>query len=158
MQPVANIQAVFHIMPESSSDKSHFHYACIQAAQYYRQNQRVFIYVSSQDQAHEIDELLWAFDADSFVPHNLVGEGPKQGAMVEIGWQMPKGRRPILINLTNTVPNFVGQFSHLVDFVPNNEAEKVQARARWTACKQWGFNPSGLNVNSAQLSTLSTTS
>ena len=54
---------------------------------FYRQNQRVFIYTQDQQSAHDIDEMLWAFDPDSFVPHNLIGEGPKQGAAVEISWQ-----------------------------------------------------------------------
>jgi DNA polymerase III subunit chi len=148
----ANLEAIFHVMPKNSSEKSHFHYACVQAAQYYRQNQRVFIYTNDQQDAHDIDELLWAFDADSFVPHNLVGEGPKQGAMVEIGWQPPRGRRPILINLTSTVPHFAGQFSQIIDFVPNDEALKVQARERWTALKQWGITPSSSAVENVQTS------
>ena len=62
-------------------------------------------------QAEQIDEMLWAFDSDSFVPHNLVGEGPKQGAAVEISYQAPQGRRPCLINLTSTVPDFAQSIS-----------------------------------------------
>jgi len=147
-----NAQAIFHIMPDNTSEHAMFHYACVQAAQYYRQNQRVYIYTADQKQAHQIDELLWAFDSDSFVPHNLVGEGPKQGAMVEIGWQPLRGRRPILINLTSTVPNFVRQFSHIIDFVPSDEALKAQARSRWTTCKQMGIIPSPCQVDSAALS------
>lgn len=148
----ANTQATFHIMPECS-ENALFHYACLLAAQHYRQNQRVYIYTNDQQQSHDIDELLWSFDADSFVPHNLIGEGPRQGAMVEIGWQPPKGRRPILINLTSTVPNFAGQFSHIIDFVPNNEAQKIQARTRWTEFKQLGITPTSFTVEGIQTST-----
>ena len=84
--------------------------------------------------------MLWAFDPDSFVPHNLIGEGPKQGAAVEISWQPPKNRRAVLINLTREVPNFANQFSHLIDFVPADEALKEQARNRFRTCRQWNFN------------------
>ena len=83
--------------------------------------------------------MLWAFDSDSFVPHNLVGEGPKHGAIVEIGYHAPQGRRPVLINLTSTVPNFANQFNFIVDFVPSDEALKQQARGRFKTCRQWGF-------------------
>jgi DNA polymerase-3 subunit chi len=124
---------------ETSDTSSAFYHACLQASHFYRQNQRVFIYTQDQKQAERIDELLWAFDSDSFVPHNLSGEGPKQGAAVEISSQAPRGRRQVLINLTNTVPEFANQFQFIVDFVPSDEALKQLARERFKTCRQWGF-------------------
>ena len=133
----------------------HVH-ACFQAAYFYRQNQRVFIYAQDQSQAHEIDELLWSFDPDSFVPHNLIGEGPANGSPVEISWQPPRNRRPILINLTNAVPAFANQFSFIVDFVPENESLKVAARERYKHYKQLGFDVQHQKVISEQQSTATT--
>ena len=139
-------QAMFYSIEQQSKvagvteEQLHLHYACLQAAYFYRQNQRVFIYTPDQQSAHDIDEMLWAFDPDSFVPHNLIGEGPKQGAAVEISWQVPSNRRAVLINLTSEVPNFANQFTHLIDFVPSDETQKQQARNRFRTCRQWGFN------------------
>jgi len=135
-------------MPAQCSQQMLLHYACLQAAQCYRQNQRVFIFTQDQTQAHDIDELLWAFDADSFVPHNLVGEGPRQGSAVEIGWQAPRGRRPVLINLTANLPEFAGQFAQIIDFVPAEENEKKQARLRYRASQQAGFVVNHQNIAS----------
>jgi DNA polymerase III subunit chi len=138
-------QAMFYSIEEQSKvagvteAQLHLHYACLQAAYFYRQNQRVFIYTQDQESAHDIDEMLWAFDPTSFVPHNLIGEGPKQGAAVEISWQAPSNRRAVLINLTSNVPNFANQFSYLIDFVPSEEVQKEQARNRFRTCRQWGF-------------------
>ena len=115
------------------------YHACLQASYFYRQNQRVYIYTQDKLQAEQIDEMLWAFDSDSFVPHNLVGEGPKQGAIVEIGYQAPQGRRPVLINLTSSVPTFANQFQYVVDFVPSDEILKQEARERFKVYRQWGF-------------------
>ncbi|WP_085298295.1 DNA polymerase III subunit chi [Cognaticolwellia mytili] len=139
-------QAMFYSIEEQSKiagvseQQLHLYYACLQAAYFYRQNQRVFIYTQDQESAHNIDEMLWAFDPTSFVPHNLIGEGPKQGAAVEISWQAPTNRRAVLINLTSDVPNFANQFSHLIDFVPADETLKEQARNRFRTCRQWNFN------------------
>lgn len=139
-------QAMFYSIEEQSkvsgvpAQQLHLHYACLQAAYFYRQNQRVFIYTQDQESAHSIDEMLWAFDPDCFVPHNLIGEGPKQGAAVEISWQVPTNRRAVLINLTSDIPNFANQFSHLIDFVPADENLKEQARNRFRTCRQWNFN------------------
>lgn len=137
-------QVMFYLLndekPSEGSDTCSANYhACLQASYFYRQKQRVYIYTRDKAHAEQIDEMLWAFDSDSFVPHNLVGEGPKQGASVEIGYQIPQGRRPVLINLTSTVPNFANQYQYIVDFVPSDEALKQQARERFKVCRQWGF-------------------
>ena len=133
-------QVMFYLLKEDDATENSMDYqACMQAAYFYRQNKKVFIYTENQAKAHDIDEMLWAFEPDSFVPHNLVGEGPKYGAAVEISWQAPTGGRPVLINLTSTVPHFANQFSHIIDFVPTDEIQKQQARDRFRACRQFGF-------------------
>ena len=115
------------------------HLVCMQAAYFYRNNQKVFIYTQNQESAHNIDEMLWAFEPTSFVPHSLVGEGPKYGAPVEISWQAPINRRPILINLTSNVPEFSNQFSTIIDFVPTDETLKQLARERFRHYRNLGF-------------------
>jgi len=139
-------QVMFYILPDKeendvsdSNASSVLYQACLQASYFYRQNQRVFIYTQDQKSAEQIDEMLWAFDSESFVPHNLSGEGPKQGAAVEISHQAPRGRRPVLINLSSTVPDFASQFQLIVDFVPSDETLKQLARERFKTCRQWGF-------------------
>tara|TARA_R110001583_G_scaffold39890_1_gene127809 strand:+ start:35486 stop:35956 length:471 start_codon:yes stop_codon:yes gene_type:complete len=135
---------------DANDTSSAFYHACLQASHFYRQNQRVFIYTQDKQSAEQIDELLWAFDSDRFVPHNLAGEGPKQGAAVEISSQAPQGRRPVLINLTSTMPAFANQFQFIVDFVPSDETLKQQARERFKACRQWGFKVDNQPVASSQ--------
>jgi DNA polymerase-3 subunit chi len=139
-------QVMFYILPDKektdvsdSNTNTVLYQACLQASYFYRQNQRVFIYTQDQKSAEQVDEMLWAFDSDSFVPHNLSGEGPKQGAAVEISHQAPRGRRPVLINLSSTVPDFANQFQLIVDFVPTDETLKQLARQRFKTCRQWGF-------------------
>ena len=100
----------------------------------YANHPEKFIY-----RAHEIDELLWAFDPQSFVPHNLVGEGIKQGSAIEIGHLAPQNRRPVHINLSKHVPNFVNQYQQIIDFVPTDESLKQAARERFKQYRAQGF-------------------
>lgn len=145
-----NTQVMFYLLEQDkkaensaneNQDKQYLSllHSCFQAAHFYRQNQRVFIFCQNQEQAHQVDELLWSFEPDSFVPHNLVNEGQKNGAVVEISWQAPTNRRPVLINLTSTVPNFAHQFSQIIDFVPSDEHLKQNARERFKMYRQLGF-------------------
>lgn len=135
---------------QNADTSSAFYHACLQASYFYRQNQRIFIYTQDKQSAEQVDELLWAFDSDSFVPHNLSGEGPKQGAAVEISDQPIRGRRSVLINLTPTVPDFANQFQFIVDFVPSEESLKQQARERFKAYRQRGFKVDNQPVASSQ--------
>ena len=136
-------QATFFLLDENTGNKSAsdllLFCACQQAAIAYRQQQKVFIFTQNQAQAHAVDEMLWAFDADSFVPHNLMGEGPSYGSPVEISWQAPTNRRALLINLTDEVPAFAAQFNQVIDFVPADEQLKQQARQRYRTYQQAGF-------------------
>ncbi len=150
-------QVMFYLLPdEDKTDASDInastalYHACLQASYFYRQNQRVFIYTQDQKSAEQVDEMLWAFDSDSFVPHNLSGEGPKQGAAVEISHQAPRGRRPVLINLSSTVPDFASQFQLIVDFVPSDETLKQLARERFKTCRQWGFQVDNQAISKKQ--------
>lgn len=135
-------QVMFYVLPDTleTNDTVHFFQACLHASICYRNNQRVYIYTNDQEDAHSIDEMLWGFEPDSFVPHNLVGEGPAQGAPVEIGYQTPKSRRPTLINLASEVANFAGNYSQIIDFVPTQADLKVHARERFKRYKQLGFH------------------
>lgn len=138
-----NAQVFFNLLNGNDaklSEQDHLTLACQKAALFYRQNQRVFIFCDNQQDAHKIDELLWAFDSDSFVPHNLPGEGLHNGSAVEISWQAPTNNRQILINLSSEVPSFASQFSHIIDFVPAEETLKKLARLRYRAYQKLGFN------------------
>lgn len=144
-------QVLFYILDEKSEPTStgleaHFAYASQIAAYYYRANKRVFIYTDNENDAFAIDEYLWQFDGDSFVPHNLLGEGPRFGAPVEISWQAPMHSRQVLINLSLTVPDFVRSFNQIIDFVPFEEQLKIQARKRYSTYKKMGLNLSTESV------------
>lgn len=136
-------QGLFYLMSQGDEPEAtlpaHFAYACQLAAYHYSQGQKVFIATEDQADAFKVDEYLWQFSGDSFVPHNLTGEPPYYGAPVEIGWQKSKQRRQVLINLRKIAPAFATEFAQVVDFVPIDELLKQQARQRYATYKQWGI-------------------
>lgn len=145
------MQVSFYLLPDTSQNElsqppAHFALACQLCADLYRARQRVFVYTAGQQQAEAFDELLWQFDAERFVPHNLSGEGPAYGAPVEIGWQPPRQNRPVLLNLADTVPDFINRFSQVIEFVPADDAGKAQARERFKQYRQLGINPQTVNA------------
>lgn len=128
----------FHLLPNDDDTLLELQ-VCRLATDCYRQGLGVFIYTTDQARAEAIDERLWQQEADSFVAHNLQGEGPRQGAPVVIGWQPPQGGRAVLINLAPDAPAFARRFGQLHDFVPASDPGKQQARERFKAYRQAGF-------------------
>ena len=61
-------QATFYILNQpnelGSTIPAHFACACQIIADYYRQGARVFVFTDDRSQSHQVDELLWSFDAD----------------------------------------------------------------------------------------------
>ena len=80
--------------------------------------------------------------------HNLIGEGPRGGSPVEIGWPGLRysGHRAVLINLAEIVANFAVSFAQVVDFVPCDETLKQQARERYKAYRLAGIQITTANA------------
>lgn len=145
--------ATFYIISEeqcAEDNEFQLHFACHQAAMSYRQGHKVYLLAADKAQAEQIDEYLWQLDPDNFVPHNLIGEGPRGGSPVEIGWPglRHSGRRGILINLGKNAPNFAVTFSQVIDFVPCDENLKQLARDRYKQYRQ-----AGIQLNTANAAT-----
>ena len=154
------MKAIFYVLkPKTESGKTqsvkaeleptipaHFDLASRLAADQFRQGKRVFIYTNDKTDAHVIDEYLWSFEAHSFVPHNLQGEGPANGAPVEIGHTPPVGNRKVLINLATNIPDFVNRFNQVFDFVPNDPQLKQAARERYKQLRQNGVSISTQDI------------
>ncbi|CAM4138612.1 MULTISPECIES: DNA polymerase III subunit chi [Shewanella] len=142
--------ALFYLMPQAASAATDvakaerenvYLFACRLAEQAYRDQQLVYIHCNDQQQAYEIDEILWQFEPTAFVPHNLKGEGPTGGAPVEIGFDKlgPNKNRHLLINLADQAPQFAVNFGQIIDFVANDAAMKATARDRYRQYRELGI-------------------
>lgn len=139
----------FYLLPEQADAPSselatvpaHFIQAARLCGEFYQQNQWVFVYCQNQADAELLDEVLWSFDPDRFVPHNLAGEGPSRGAPVEISTQPPRSSRAVLVNLSDNVPPFASRYQQIIEFVPSDAALKQQARDKFKVYRQAGIVP-----------------
>ncbi|MGR6981193.1 DNA polymerase III subunit chi [Testudinibacter sp. P27/CKL/0425] len=115
--------------------------ACDLAADAWRVGKRVLIACETEQQALLLDEALWQRDADQFVPHNVSGEITTYATPIEICWVGKRNsqRRDLLISLQHNVPDFVNSFNTVIDFVPTEEQQKMQARERYKHYRQLGF-------------------
>lgn len=100
----------------------------------YQQKKSIFIYANSAEEAKTLDDLLWTFRDDAFIPHNLYQEGD---ANIQIGYDVtPKDFNDILLNLTPHSPQFFQQFQRVLEIVPQNAKENSRKKFRFYRDKQ----------------------
>ena len=89
------------------------------------------------EQAEALDDLLWAFDEDAFIPHQLAGDDDDDDTAVLI---VPPGidtaMRPLLINLRDRCAE--GAFERVLEVVAADPAERDGSRLRWGEYRQRG--------------------
>ena len=104
----------------------------------YAAQQPTLILTRDFEQAEAVDELLWDFDADAYIPHQLAGDDDDAHTAVLI---VPPGidtaDRPLLINLRETCPG--GRFDRVLEVVAADPAERTGSRERWREYQQRGF-------------------
>lgn len=121
----------FYLIP-SPSEQERLVFACRLIERAYKQQHRVYIHTENQSIAHQLDERLWTYREDSFLPHNLYGEGPESAPPIQIGYNaVPNEQRDILINLSSAVPAFYTQFSRILELILNSPAAQASGRERY---------------------------
>lgn len=104
----------------------------------YAAQQPTLILTRDYAQAEALDELLWAFDEDAMIPHQLAGDDDDAATAVLI---VPPGvdtaDRPLLINLRETCPT--GRFQRVLEVVAADPAERDGSRLRWREYQRLGF-------------------
>src|SRR5690606_1459346 len=79
--------------------------------------QPTLVLARDQEQAEAIDDLLWAFDDDAYIPHQIAGDDEDDLAPVLIatpGMDVPM--RPLVLNLRDAAVE--GAFERVLEVVP----------------------------------------
>lgn len=129
----------FYLVSDNAP-QGHLLVCCRLLEKAYHQQHKVYVQTTSQQEAEILDELLWTFKDECFIPHNLQGEGPKLPPPIQIGWQAPEAEwRDILISLKAGIDAHYSQFRRIIEIVPQDEALKTAKREdfRWYKQQQW---------------------
>jgi len=100
--------------------------------------QATLILARDRAQAEELDDLLWAFDDDAYVPHQIAGDEEDELAPVLIATpDVDVPLRPLVLNLRDAAVE--GAFERVLEVVPADESARGPLRERWKAYKARGL-------------------
>lgn len=127
---------------KSQDPQQRQHFACRIAEKAYQQGHQVLIHTENAKQSAEIDHALWAFRAESFVPHQILerDELPDAPVVISHDTTPPPKLMDVLINLNSVQPSFFSQFHRLAEIIDENEEVKQQGRVRYQFYKDRGYS------------------
>lgn len=136
-------QVDFYSLKETD-EQARLFVACRLTEKAMGQGLKIYIHADNEQAAQEMDDLLWSFKPESFIPHAIVGVDVElsedDDVPVFIGYfdAAPAGA-DLLINLASAIPSFHNKFSRIAEIVPNQESAKANLREHWTAYKSLGY-------------------
>jgi DNA polymerase-3 subunit chi len=124
--------------------------ACRLAEKAYLLGHRIFIHTTSPAHTTALDQLLWTFKQNSFVPHAVHPVDDTQAPPVLLGHESgPDSHTDVLINLSGSVPGFFSSFERVAELVGPEAAQRGLARERFRYYRERGYELSTHNLNQA---------
>jgi DNA polymerase-3 subunit chi len=131
----------FYVLPEAGRD-ARLRFACRLVEKAYLQEQRVTVHCPTPEIAQELDELLWRFSDQSFVPHELVPPGSGQAVPVVIRADGQAGEpAQVLVNLADDVPGWYAGFERVAEILDASEDCRRSGRERFRHYRENGLEP-----------------
>ena len=113
-------------------------FACRLISKAYHQGKHIYIHTQNADQATALNQLLWSFRADSFIPHKLVGVDNESPVLIGHDASPPR-LMDLLINLSTEQPLFFSQFDRVAECINDNDKIKEAGRKRYQFYQQRGY-------------------
>ena len=131
-------RADFYLVGKPRFREEPLRLVCELARKAHDAGQFTLVLARDREQAEALDDLLWSFDDDAYVPHQLAGDEEDDLTPVLIATpDMDVPLRPLLINLRDDA---VGDgFERVLEVVPADESARGPLRERWKAYKARGF-------------------
>lgn len=130
----------FYISPSQAAEARH-QLACRIADKAYQQDHKIYIHTASAQEASLMDDLLWTFRQNSFLPHGQYGTEEQADCAIVIGHQtnIPDVSKDVLINLAPEVPLFFSQFERVAEMISEDETQKQHGRERYRFYRDRGY-------------------
>jgi len=104
----------------------------------YRKGRQIYVHTSTEELARTLNEQLWTFKEDSFVPHSLHSEAID--VPIKIGFDHePEEHQDVLINLSGQIPHFFSRFDRVAEIVPVDQNSRKSARENYAYYKERGY-------------------
>ena len=133
------MHAHFTILDSLTTDTA-YQECCALVESLLEKKENISVQLINQAEAEVLDELMWTFKPESFIPHKLIGCGEPTRSLVTLGWlEKPAPRASIFINVSQHPPAQRITARAVYEFILANEPDLANARQRYRSYQQLGF-------------------
>ncbi len=113
-------------------------YACRLAYKAWTKGHQVYLHCSDDDQVMALDEQLWRFRDDAFLPHGSDPQDSRNPVVCSCA-DDPGLQHDLLINLSDQQPAFFSRFRRLAEIVIEHDPVRLPARERFRFYRDKGY-------------------
>lgn len=131
----------FYVLPTDNPERR-LEFACKLSEKAVARGHRVLIAVDTDAQAETLDECLWSFSNDSFLPHRIITATSTADPAypVEISVQAPcLDHHGLLISMSGEVPTYFSRFQRYAEVVIQQEQILASSRDHWSYFQHRGY-------------------
>ena len=116
-------------------------FACRLIALIYRKGHKIHVQTPGVEYAKALDEKLWNFSEDSFIPHSLKEDQLNSPIKICTATDSPE-HKDVFVNLSGRTPTFFSRFDRVAEVVPEKESDRNAARKAYSFYKERGYEVS----------------
>jgi DNA polymerase-3 subunit chi len=139
----------FYIL-EASGQKS-LVFACALLEKAYANAESAFVYTGSATESEQMDNLLWTYRDDSFLPHAIYQSTESFSPPILISHEKPVNSHDILLNLSQQLPAFYLSYQRIIEIVPADPTVQALARERYRQYRDAGCDLNTIKLKSHEL-------
>ena len=133
------MRADFYLIQKARFREEPLLLVCELARKAHDANLSTLVLARDADQAERLDDLLWSFDDDAYIPHQIAGDDEDELAPVLIaGPDADTPMRALVINLRDAA--VTGNVERVLEVVPADDGARGPLRERWKQYQARGFD------------------
>jgi DNA polymerase-3 subunit chi len=134
-------QIDFYVL-QKQSPGGRFKLACRIVEKAYRLSHRVYLRTGNSDDSKLLDDLLWTFSQNSFIPHELSTANNSRESPVVIGTCLSsEDNTDVVISVADEPVSDFTAYPRIAEIVGYSDEEKASGRNRFRYYREQGVEP-----------------
>lgn len=133
----------FYVLPGEADVKQRLQLTCTLIEKAAQEDLRALVLCADDDMATTLDELLWSFKQESFIPHSLLDDEMAKHAKIWLA--VPPARvneADVIINLSlDPIPDIPRSCERIFEIVTQHSDILTATRKRFAAYRKRGLEP-----------------
>ena len=123
-------------------------FACRLVNKAFNSGLTVRIELDTAEQAQQLDKLLWEFQPDCFIPHDMGVDELGSVPFIQVAdLQRLSSPADMLLNLSSTAPEQLEIYQRVAEIVPDNPIDRQRMRDRFRHYRNLGCIPDYHPIN-----------